>query len=86
MLCSQLVLVRFYSPSEGSIFDFDSRGRSTVKSRIKLQTLNGSHEFSEQLCLLEAVNMHLSLMCCAQWSSLHNSYRIMDKKPYITIS
>ena len=44
--------IRFDSPSEGSIFDLDSQGRSTVKPRIKLQTLSGCHEFSESHCVL----------------------------------
>ena len=41
------MLVRFDSPSEGSIFDFNSGARSTVKSGIKLCTLSGYHDFSE---------------------------------------
>ena len=39
--------IRFDSSSEGSIFDLDSQVRSTVKPRVKLQTLSGYHEFSE---------------------------------------
>ena len=53
--CSQMLSDAVTLPTSGglipiisySIFNFDSRGRSTVKPQIKLGTLSDYHEFSE---------------------------------------
>ena len=42
-----IIEIQFDSPSEGSIFDLDRRGRSTVKPQKKLQALSGYHDSSE---------------------------------------
>ena len=83
--CSVVVLVlfqesaiRFDSPSDGSIFDFDSKVRSTVKLGIELQT-----SLTSIATLLKLVKLMLSMDTA--WNRQHryskNRYSLQQSVP-----